>query len=322
MDFNLDDFPGADAFGVGLDDVPVFGTEFLDFPDFGGQVPTFNPDGTGADFGGFENVGDLSGLQDFGSLQDLGGNSIQDFIDQQNYLASASPPFQGEGSPGPTVSAAASDEAFERALAGQEPEPANVLQRIGQRAGVVDDKGELKTDIGDPRTMDSWFKLLYGGLTLLGALQNRGRPAGYQTASELQKQIQTPFNTLNPQQQAAYNQFFYTPYKGPKAGGMVTNPAIVPSRGFKRGGALGMVSGVGGGQDDLVQARLSPGEYVMDAELVSALGDGDNGRGAQVLDRFREVVRMHKRDTPSDRIPPKAHPLEKYLRMAQGGKRG
>lgn len=52
--------------------------------------------------------------------------------------------------------------------------------------------------------------------------------------------------------------------------------------------------GRGNGRSDHIPAVLSPGEYVIDSELVSLLGDGDNDAGARALDQFREDVRRHK----------------------------
>jgi hypothetical protein len=73
-------------------------------------------------------------------------------------------------------------------------------------------------------------------------------------------------------------------------------------------------SGAGGGQGDMVDARLSPGEYVWDADVVSALGDGDNATGARLLDDTRRAIREHKRGGSVDDIPPPAlSPLE-YLK--------
>ena len=40
--------------------------------------------------------------------------------------------------------------------------------------------------------------------------------------------------------------------------------------------------------------RLSGGEYIMDAEIVSMLGNGNTDAGAKVLDDFRENVRRAK----------------------------
>jgi len=48
------------------------------------------------------------------------------------------------------------------------------------------------------------------------------------------------------------------------------------------------------GMDDQVTARLSPGEYVIDAQTVSLLGDGDSKAGSAVLDRVIEAIRKQK----------------------------
>lgn len=72
--------------------------------------------------------------------------------------------------------------------------------------------------------------------------------------------------------------------------------------------------GEGGGQDDMVDAALSPGEYVFDADVVSALGDGSNDEGARRLDEMRERIRAHKRSAPPTEIPPRAKAPEAYLR--------
>ncbi len=74
------------------------------------------------------------------------------------------------------------------------------------------------------------------------------------------------------------------------------------------------VQGAGGGQDDLIPAKLADGEYVFDAEIVAALGDGSNKEGAKILDRFREEIRKHKRGGSAKTIPPKAKSPLTYLR--------
>ena len=48
--------------------------------------------------------------------------------------------------------------------------------------------------------------------------------------------------------------------------------------------------GAGTGQSDDIPAMLHDGDYVMDAETVSALGDGSSKAGRQVLDGFREKI--------------------------------
>jgi hypothetical protein len=57
---------------------------------------------------------------------------------------------------------------------------------------------------------------------------------------------------------------------------------------------LGMVKGGGTGRSDEFPARLSDGEYVMDAETVAMLGDGSTDAGAKKLDQLRANLRKHK----------------------------
>lgn len=70
----------------------------------------------------------------------------------------------------------------------------------------------------------------------------------------------------------------------------------------------------GGGQDDVVPIMAAPGEFVMDADTVSALGDGSSEEGIRKLEQFREMLRKHKRSAPSDSIPPRALPIQNYMR--------
>jgi hypothetical protein len=67
------------------------------------------------------------------------------------------------------------------------------------------------------------------------------------------------------------------------------------------GGPLGavarLVRGGGSGRDDTINARLSDGEYVMDAETVAMLGDGSTDEGARRLDSMRSQLRKHKGKT-------------------------
>ena len=95
-----------------------------------------------------------------------------------------------------------------------------------------------------------------------------------------------------------------------------TNPVIDDRVDFRRGSA---VNGAGDGQSDDIPAWLADGEYVMDAELVSMLGNGSNKAGAKVLDKFREEVRAHKRSAPLGKIPPKAKSPLNYLKEAMNG---
>lgn len=85
-------------------------------------------------------------------------------------------------------------------------------------------------------------------------------------------------------QQAAYRQ----PQQQMARGGMA----------YAHGGPLSAVArfvrGGGSGRDDTIDARLSDGEYVMDAETVAMLGDGSVDEGARRLDAMRRNIRKHK----------------------------
>lgn len=83
------------------------------------------------------------------------------------------------------------------------------------------------------------------------------------------------------------------------------------------GGLAHYVSGGTAGQDDKIPAMLSDGEYVMDADTVAALGDGNNAAGAKKLDKMRVGIRAHKRSAPPTKIPPKAKAPEAYLKGAK-----
>lgn len=191
--------------------------------------------------------------------------------------------------------------------------------------------GNIKGAMSDPKGM-------MGALALMGSLASlASKPKAPPTPAQLMMQLpQSPYNNFTPQGQAMMNNFMqnFSPvvrnirpatYRNYATGGAVEAWPDTDEGGripwehgapakFKSGGALSLVTGPGGGQDDLVKAHLSPGEYVMDADVVSALGDGSNEAGAKKLDQMREHIRAHNRSAGPGEIPPKAKgPLE-YLK--------
>jgi len=105
------------------------------------------------------------------------------------------------------------------------------------------------------------------------------------------------------------NQLPYMPGFSPasEAPTPAPTPSSNPQRGDPRwavmseGGALDFaggsgthyVEGPGDGTSDDIPAKLSDGEYVMDAGTVSMLGNGSNEAGARRLDMLRENLRKH-----------------------------
>lgn len=80
------------------------------------------------------------------------------------------------------------------------------------------------------------------------------------------------------------------------------------------------VRGAGDGQSDDIDAKLSDGEYVMDAHTVSMLGNGSNEAGARRLDQMRENLRKQAAKPMSKgKQFMKVKPPENYLR---GGSKG
>jgi hypothetical protein len=80
-------------------------------------------------------------------------------------------------------------------------------------------------------------------------------------------------------------------------------PEMMPQQGVPQmmanGGIAGLTAGPGGGMGDRIpasidgqqEARLSAGEYVVPADVVSGLGNGDTTSGAQALDVMGNRVR-------------------------------
>jgi len=123
----------------------------------------------------------------------------------------------------------------------------------------------------------------------------------------------------NPQQQQTANDYFskssarqVNPYDG--------NLSRAPIEGgehqwFKPMAEGGHVEGdMSGGQDDVVPIMGAHGEYMLDADTVSALGDGSTDAGIRKLDQFRKALREHKRSAPSHSIPPRALSITDYMR--------
>lgn len=157
------------------------------------------------------------------------------------------------------------------------------------------------------------------GASVLGALGGMSVPQAQQTIQN---------SGLSPEQTAAMNRELtnYTanlnmvtlPQQGtPEHADMMDriqrgvginfmNPTItasnqLPTTAMARGGALSRVGmlmeGTGNGRSDTINARLSDGEYVMDAETVALLGNGSTKAGASALDMMREQLRKQKGKT-------------------------
>ena len=176
-----------------------------------------------------------------------------------------------------------------------------------------------------PGGMSGMDMLKYGALGM-GALSLMGPKKLPQTVQQEghpdQRKLMNMVGAMDPQQRQyleSTNQLgtWLAQNWGNVAGGAYAAPANVPV-GKAEGGILSMLArGGGSGRDDTIEARLSDGEYVIDAETVAMLGDGSTDEGASRLDRMREQIRMHKgRNLAKGKISPNAKSPLAYL----GGK--
>jgi len=91
-------------------------------------------------------------------------------------------------------------------------------------------------------------------------------------------------------------------------GGLPHKYAAAAPKGHKPEFITGMTGyyacGGGTGQSDDIPAMLHDGDYVMDAETVSALGDGSSKAGHKVLEGFRSQI-PHKKNGGGNPVPAK-----------------
>lgn len=97
-----------------------------------------------------------------------------------------------------------------------------------------------------------------------------------------------------------------------KQGGMAKPRMSYEIEEFNYPSGLGFyVSGHTQGQDDKIPAMLSDGEYVVPADVLAHLGDGNNNAGAKKLDAMVGKVRRGK--GLKNTLPPKAKSLTAYM---------
>jgi len=266
----------------------------------------------------------------YGGLGALGGGLAGYFGPEIGSLLGVGP----EGLFGGTGSAAAAAGA-----GGLSASTEGVLDSIRNGSYVPQAAGAAANAAG---SSGSWLSrnwpLMAGGLLLAGTMGGRGgstastpkltqaqkdqqaanaAPAANYTFSRAPvPQIMNPTSwyTLGNQTSGQPILFFdrpggtYTKQEGPipgLAGGGQVHGGLGALR------ASRYVSGPDSGQADTVPARLSDGEYVIDAATVSDLGDGNNEAGARQLDALRHRVARHKGRRQV--VPPPARPVERYL---------
>ena len=166
------------------------------------------------------------------------------------------------------------------------------------------------------------------GATLLGSLSS-APPDVKQAVSTMSPEKKEYFNRpsiqwdWNRMQQDANNAGLglsqYMAQAWPQITGGAYNMTVQRPAGLARGGALSQIAymarGSGSGRDDTIDAKLSDGEYVMDAETVALLGDGSTKAGAERLDAMRSQLRKQKgRQLAKGKFSPNAKSPLAYLK--------
>jgi len=180
---------------------------------------------------------------------------------------------------------------------------------MGLKAPQQSPLGQLKTAGASGNSDLFSMKNALMGATLLSSLGS-APPQVQQAVSKMSPVQQEYFNRPSVswdwnklQSDANSNNLSLTEYMArswPKitSGAYNMQTATTTPPKMAQGGALSAVArfaqGAGSGRADTIDAKLSDGEYVIDAETVAMLGDGSNKEGAKRLDAMRGSIRSHK----------------------------
>ena len=83
-----------------------------------------------------------------------------------------------------------------------------------------------------------------------------------------------------------------------QAGGFMEGGAVLQDGGYLEGDTDGQADLVPGNIDGVQEALLSHGEFVLPADVVAMLGNGNSNAGAEALDEFMKSVRKEATGTP------------------------
>jgi hypothetical protein len=163
----------------------------------------------------------------------------------------------------------------------------------------------------------------------LGSLMSSSGPSTDQTAAppipgtpvstdpNMTRRLETtPLNRARLRPPIDYYNYGYKPevqYYGPDQtqDQQQQQPVVAAARG---GPLSSAVTGPGTGRSDSIDAKLSDGEYVLDATTVSLLGDGSSKAGAKKLDQMRKNIWKHKgQGMAKGNFGPDAKAPEEYM---------
>jgi hypothetical protein len=258
--------------------------------------------GIGGLTGGWEGAAKSAGLAGLGTI----GSSAFG-----NYLNSGSAPsWMG----GPTTPPASADVSYENGIAIANTDAGSAALE-GPKSGFTHN---VTGYLSDPNKMAAAALVLGDMAGGSEQPQQADIPgAGFGTKNSY---MNVPLNTSYLARRRApdpsgYYKYGKMPERNYFRDNSITQEEDQPTVQAARGGPLTQyVQGGGTGRSDSINAKLSDGEYVIDAETVALLGDGSSKAGAQKLDQFRANVRKQKgRALSQGQISPDAKNPEHYL---------
>jgi hypothetical protein len=263
----------------------------------------------------------------------FGGLTASDYIMPGALEAAGS--ATGGAAPGGFGGATASDAGLGYVMPGAEAAAGGATGAVGSTATSGGGLNSLLGQAGDwalsnpTKALGALGSLLTLGGGLAGAIGGSSASTsptgagGGGTGGPLP--YRAPLNRAQTPYPGDYKTYGQTAAPGGGGGWNFFNPAG-PAPAHARGGPIhagplsalpptrhsGALMGPGGGQDDLIDAKVANGEYVVDASTVSDLGDGSNDAGAAKLDQLVQHVRKHKRGGAKG-LPPKAKSPLAYI---------
>lgn len=187
--------------------------------------------------------------------------------------------------------------------------------------------GPSAVSVAETPSKTNWTKLAPLGLLAASALSSSsGSPtANAPSMGSPDKRVMPGFDYAGAQEAANDENMSLTAYLNQPGNyekfASGAPPVASPTAFVAQGGTLNQISnlarGSGSGRDDTINARLSDGEYVMDAETVALLGDGSNSEGARRLDQMRKEIRAQKgKSLAKGKFSPDAKSPLAYLKGA------
>lgn len=270
---------GIEGFGAAADEVGQGATGITGIEGFGAAADEVGGSGGGVDYG--ETFGDMSkvtgGIEGSGEASDQVGQGAD---------TRTKDPYEIDGAQGSRTEETATKSTI--------PEKTEVIKTDEKKTTPTTTKTETKTDTkktslleqlfgGDKKNQALMVALLGGLLGLLSKSSAPKGPVGYEGGIPKYTATRVPGRGVQ-----------YTRAAG--GGLMDLAQGGRPAR-YLRGGTDGMADKIKTDIDGKQPARLSHGEFVIPADVVSHLGNGNSDAGADVLYEMMDKVRRARTGT-------------------------